>query len=83
MRYLLDELMVYEEGFSDIMMGDRASDRHESFMGAQDATAAVSKHDLADLEEKLVHQFRAIIASQPTPSGLSQSNHENGVSQCT
>ncbi|KAJ7718975.1 hypothetical protein DFH07DRAFT_973107 [Mycena maculata] len=27
MRYLLDELMAYEEGFSDIMMDDRVCDR--------------------------------------------------------
>ena len=33
MRYLLDELMSYEEGFTDILMEDRASDRHETFMG--------------------------------------------------
>ncbi|KAI0037942.1 DNA breaking-rejoining enzyme, partial [Auriscalpium vulgare] len=33
MRYLLDELSAYEEGFSDIMMKSRNKDRHESFMG--------------------------------------------------
>ncbi|KAG5220529.1 phosphate system positive regulatory protein [Salix suchowensis] len=32
MRYLLDELTSYEEGFSDIMMASRPSERHESFM---------------------------------------------------
>ncbi|KAJ6456576.1 hypothetical protein DFH09DRAFT_847576, partial [Mycena vulgaris] len=33
MRYLLDELMAYKEGFSDIMMDGRAIDHHETFMG--------------------------------------------------
>ena len=32
MRYLLDELMSYEEGFTDMLMADRASSRHETFM---------------------------------------------------
>ncbi|KAJ7488522.1 hypothetical protein B0H11DRAFT_2230062 [Mycena galericulata] len=50
MRYLLDELMAYEEGFSDIMMDDRASDRHETFMG-ENEMVPVSRADLAKFED--------------------------------
>jgi hypothetical protein len=61
MRYLLDELMAYEEGFSDIMMGDRASDRHETFMGSVDPSAAVSKGDLLVFEKNLLLQVRELL----------------------
>jgi hypothetical protein len=61
MQYLLDELMAYEEGFSDIMMGDRASDRHETFMGSVDPSAAVSKGDLLVFEKNLLLQVRELL----------------------
>ncbi|KAJ7611137.1 hypothetical protein DFH06DRAFT_1345694 [Mycena polygramma] len=60
MRYLLDELMAYEEGFTDIMMDDRLVDRHETFMG-EDATAAVSKTDLVRFEGTLLAKIQGLI----------------------
>ncbi|KAJ6532615.1 hypothetical protein B0H19DRAFT_1383964 [Mycena capillaripes] len=62
MRYLLDELMAYEEGFSDIMMDDRTIDRHETFMG-EDETAPVSKADLVKFEDHLLAKIQTMIAS--------------------
>lgn len=62
MRYLLDELMAYEEGFSDIMMGDRTSDRHETFMGSTDPSAAISRGDLIIFEKNLLQQVRDLLA---------------------
>lgn len=61
MRYLLDELMAYEEGFSDIMMPDRSSDRHETFMGLQDPAATVSKQDLANLRTGIREEFQGLL----------------------
>jgi hypothetical protein len=69
MRYLLDELMAYEEGFSDIMMDDRAYDRHETFMGEDDdPQAAVSKSDLVKFEDNLMRKIGSLLASSGTPS---------------
>lgn len=67
MQYLLDELMAYEEGFRDIMMGDRASERHEMFMGAQDLLASASRADLMVFENKIIEQIRGLLTS---PGGL-------------
>ena len=39
MHYLLDELMSYEEGFTNMLMVDRASSRHETFMGDTQSSA--------------------------------------------
>ncbi|KAK7029766.1 hypothetical protein R3P38DRAFT_3188637 [Favolaschia claudopus] len=61
MRYLLDELMAYEEGFSDIMMDDRVIDRHETFMG-EDNTAPLSKADLVKFEESMVAKLQLILS---------------------
>ncbi|KAK6966970.1 hypothetical protein R3P38DRAFT_2589936 [Favolaschia claudopus] len=61
MRYLLDELMAYEEGFSDIMMDDRVIDRHETFMG-EDSTAPLSKADLVKFEESMVAKLQLILS---------------------
>ena len=60
MRYLLDELMAYEEGFSDIMMDDRVVDRHETFMG-EDETAPLSKADLRKFEEGLLTKIQGLM----------------------
>ncbi|KAF7364523.1 hypothetical protein MVEN_00321300 [Mycena venus] len=57
MRYLLDELMAYEEGFSDIMMDDRVIDRHETFMG-EDERVPVSKADLLKFEDSILTKIR-------------------------
>jgi hypothetical protein len=63
MRYLLDELTTYEEGFTDILMNDRASDRHEVFMGAEKPSMSVSHADLQVFGTSLIQQFRAILES--------------------
>jgi len=56
MRYLLDELMAYEEGFTDIMMDNRASEQHETFMGMKDPSSGLSTGDLALLQRNLPGQ---------------------------
>jgi hypothetical protein len=61
MRYLLDELMAYEEGFTDILMPDRASTRHVSFMGVQEGSSAISHVDLQVFGEKLVQQVQDLL----------------------
>ncbi|KAF7334010.1 hypothetical protein MVEN_02306200 [Mycena venus] len=66
MRYLLDELMVYEEGFSDIMMDDRVINRHETFMG-EDERVPVSKADLLKFEDSILMKIRGMIAGVPAP----------------
>ncbi|KAF7354486.1 hypothetical protein MVEN_01137900 [Mycena venus] len=66
MRYLLDELMAYEEGFSDIMMDDRVIDRHETFMG-EDERVPVSKADLLKFEDSILTKIRGMIAGVPAP----------------
>jgi hypothetical protein len=70
MRYLLDELMTYEEGFGDILMADRASERHETFMGDQDLSAAISRADLQQFEVNLIQKVLEVINLSPVvPSG--------------
>ncbi|KAF8325729.1 hypothetical protein F5887DRAFT_1085236 [Amanita rubescens] len=59
MRYLLEELTAYEEGFSDILMEDRASERHESFMSAPDPLATPTKKDLFTFSESIIQNLRA------------------------
>lgn len=73
MRYLLEELTAYEEGFSDIMMEDRASERHESFMGLQDPLATPTKRDLQTFGENIVQKFEGLFhtyASTSIPRSL-------------
>ncbi|KAI0056179.1 hypothetical protein BV25DRAFT_1921184 [Artomyces pyxidatus] len=55
MRYLLDELVVYEETFEDMLMKNRVTNRQETFMGEPEALseAAVTKMDLDRLCEKV------------------------------
>lgn len=65
MRYLLDELMSYEEGFSDILMTDRAAERHETFMGVSETSSGVTKEDLEAFEAKLLQQVWILMLSQP------------------
>ncbi|KAF8325745.1 hypothetical protein F5887DRAFT_1085118 [Amanita rubescens] len=60
MRYLLEELTAYEEGFSDIMMDDRASERHESFMGVPDPSATPTKKDLFTFGEGIIQKFEGL-----------------------
>lgn len=69
MRYLLDELMAYEEGFSDILMQDRAGDRHETFMGEMDTSKSVTKLDLMMFQTNLLEQVqKLILTSSSAPS---------------
>ncbi|KAK7016515.1 hypothetical protein R3P38DRAFT_2785719 [Favolaschia claudopus] len=56
-----ENLMAYEEGFSDIMMDDRVIDRHETFMG-EDNTAPLSKADLLKFEENMVAKLQLILS---------------------
>jgi hypothetical protein len=72
MRYLLDELTTYEEGFGDMLMDDRAPERHETFMGDQDLSITVSRADLRKFEHDLIQKFREAINSQN--SGISASS---------
>jgi hypothetical protein len=78
MRYLLEELTAYEEGFSDIMMEDRASERHESFMAVQDPLASPTKRDLKTFGENIVQKFEGLFhayvntSSPSTPSRTPQ-----------
>lgn len=65
MRYLLDELMSYEEGFGDILMQDRASERHETFMGTSDGAAGLTKRDLDLFEDKFLQQVQGLIHGLP------------------
>ncbi|KAJ7907750.1 hypothetical protein B0H13DRAFT_1879293 [Mycena leptocephala] len=81
MRYLLDELMVYEEGLSDIMMDDRVIDRHETFMG-EDDTMPVSKADLIKFEESVLTKIQGII-SRPPVLASSGSANANVTTQST
>ncbi|KAJ7751358.1 hypothetical protein B0H16DRAFT_1460271 [Mycena metata] len=67
MRYLLDELMAYEEGFSDIMMDDRLVDRHETFKG-EDQSAPLCKADLLRLEGTLLAKLQGLIANTSSPT---------------
>lgn len=67
MRYLLDELMSYEEGFSDIMMQDRAVDRHETFMGETETSTGLTgltKLDLETFQAKLLQQVRDLVIGE-------------------
>jgi hypothetical protein len=66
MRYLLDELMAYEEGFSDILLLDRASDRHETFMGGPSPSIAVSHSDLQVFGANLLQQVRDLLPALPS-----------------
>jgi hypothetical protein len=54
MRYLLDKLMTCEEGFSNMLMHSRTSERHETFMAVGDSGDVASKNDLLLLEASLV-----------------------------
>ena len=72
MRYLLDELMAYEEGFGDILMGDRASERHETFMSTQDLSGVISKADLMVFETKLIQQMRSLLTVHRAASSSSE-----------
>lgn len=64
MRYLLDELMSYEEGFGDIMMGDRASDRHETFMGTQNLATSISRGEFLAFEERVMQKVQDLLTNQ-------------------
>jgi hypothetical protein len=74
MRYLLDELMAYEEGFNDILMADRASERHEVFMGAQ-STLPISHADLRSFEANLLQRFQSMLESSPR-AGAALEQHD-------
>ncbi|KAJ3772445.1 hypothetical protein FB446DRAFT_800025 [Lentinula raphanica] len=68
MRYLLDELMAYEEGFTDIMMPDRASARHDTFMGTGNTGDALSRDDILSLEYRMMKKFEDIVYQLTPPA---------------
>lgn len=79
MRYLLDELMAYEEGYSDMLMPTRTAERHESFMAHTDTEGFIAhtnthantthqpivQHDntMAAQVAALVHEFADLKAA--------------------
>ncbi|KAJ6600338.1 hypothetical protein DFH09DRAFT_1271221 [Mycena vulgaris] len=76
MRYLLDELMAYEEGFSDIMMDGRAIDHHETFMG-EDETAPLLKADLQRFEDSILAKMQGLIDGPGLPPPLPRNSTAN------
>jgi hypothetical protein len=73
MRYLLEELTAYEEGFSDIMMEDRASERHETFMAVPDPLATPTKKDLCNCGESLIQKFEGLFHAYASTSSQGHS----------
>ena len=68
MRYLLDELMSCEEGFTDIMMEDRPINCHETFMGALDSSIIpISAQDLQVFGSSLIQQVQLAVATTIQP----------------
>lgn len=65
MRYLLDELMAYEEGFSDMLMADRESNRHENFMAerASDESTSPQAMDLQEFQMSLLQRIQDLMVS--------------------
>ncbi|KAG5639884.1 hypothetical protein H0H81_000520, partial [Sphagnurus paluster] len=61
MRYLLDELMSYEEDFSDILMSHRTKERHDTFMGIPDPSSTVRQADLQILEANIIAKLEGLI----------------------
>ena len=79
MRYLLDELMSYEEGFTDMLMVDRASSRHETFMGDTQSSAisdsVVTQRDFAAFQASLLMNLQSLLTPQRRlPAALCGSN---------
>ena len=79
MRYLLDKLMSYEEGFTDILMKDRALDRHETFMGETppavfqpilgiNSTDIVTHSQLNIFQENLLTNIRSLLTPHRSSS---------------
>lgn len=69
MRYLLDELTAYEEGFGDMLMPQQESERHESFM-AENPTAAVTRKDFLEMQEAVVARVEKLLSSSPVHPDL-------------
>ena len=91
MRYLLDELMTYEEGFTDILMGDRASDRHETFMGECSSQRVSEQHDLSEFirrddlqafQQDLVQSLTTLFTPQHIHQSSSGSSYPSPISHC-
>lgn len=66
MRYLLEELTAYEDGFSDILMEDREPERHETFMGMQDPLATPTKNDIDSLGKNIIERFGGLFHTYAT-----------------
>ena len=59
--------MAYEEGFSDILKCDCASEHHETFMGAQDMSVSISRGDLLIFEARLLQQMQEFLTLGSSP----------------
>ncbi|KAG5638414.1 hypothetical protein H0H81_000191 [Sphagnurus paluster] len=72
MRYLLDELMAYEEDFSDILMSHRTTERHNVFMGVSDPSNVVCQCDLQAFKVNMMNRLDILmtcsLALPPLPT---------------
>ena len=83
MRYLLDELMTYEEGFGNMLMSGRAPERHETFMAASNPGDVALKHDLLMLEVSLVERIQHMLDScSPTPENTPKKHQSTTPGTC-
>ncbi|KAG6847913.1 hypothetical protein H0H93_004984 [Arthromyces matolae] len=87
MRYLLDELMAYEEDFSDVLMSHRTSERHDAFMGIQDSESLVRHGDLQAFQASMMQNLETLIPQSIGPPTLhstsSQQHLASPISQPT
>ena len=64
MQYLLDELMSYEEEFTNIMMEDRPINRHETLMDALDSSIIpILAQDLQVFGSSLIQQVQLTVVT--------------------
>jgi hypothetical protein len=79
MRYLLEELSAYEEGYSDMLMPNRQTHCHDTFMG-KNATRCTQAEDPSELDVNHLAQKVAEVINlhkyqdQPHPGNIDQSH---------
>ena len=68
MRYLLNELISYEEGFTDILIVDCASSHHEIFIkdiqSSDISNSIVIQCDFAAFQASLIINLQSLLTSQ-------------------
>ena len=79
MRYLLDKLMSYEEGYGDMLIKSCAPEHHETFMGASDLNNAPSKadillHGIIEQQGVLISQMQQMLSCQLSCSCLPEAS---------